>query len=158
MWGTKIRIFPNICTTHTFDEKLSCLARAKAAGLEICSGGIVGMGETWEDRIDMALTLSKLGVSSIPINALIPIKGTPFEDLPRLTEEDILRIVAIFRIIVPSADIRLAAGRLLLKNSGEAAFLSGANSAITGDMLTTSGNGIGEDIAMLESVGFDVRG
>ncbi|MBO6141143.1 MAG: biotin synthase BioB [Ruminococcus sp.] len=155
---TSKRNFPNICTTHTFDEKLSCLARAKAVGLEICSGGIVGMGETWEDRTDMALTLSKLGVSSIPINALIPIKGTPFEDLPRLTENDILRIVALFRIIVPDADIRLAAGRLLLKNSGEAAFLSGANSAITGDMLTTSGNGIGEDIAMLESFGFDVRG
>ena len=119
---TSRRNFPNICTTHTFDEKLSCLARAKAAGLEICSGGIVGMGETWEDRVDMALTLSKLGVSSIPINALIPIKGTPFEDLPRLTENDILRIVALFRIIVPDADIRLAAGRLLLKNSGEAAF------------------------------------
>lgn len=146
--------FKNICTTHTFEDKLECIRRAKAAGLEICSGGIIGMGESWQDRIDMALTLSELGVSSIPINALIPIKGTPLENLERITESDILRTVAIFRFIVPEADIRLAAGRNLMTNCGERAFLSGANSAITGDMLTTSGNRIREDIAMLNRIGY----
>lgn len=146
--------FPNICTTHTFEDKLECIRRAKAAGLEICSGGIIGMGESWQDRIDMALTLSELGVSSIPINALIPIKGTPLESIERITEPDILRTVAIFRFIVPEADIRLAAGRNLMTNCGERAFLSGANSAITGDMLTTSGNRIREDIAMLNQIGY----
>lgn len=146
--------FGNICTTHTFEDKLECIRRARAAGLEVCSGGIIGMGESWQDRIDMALTLSELGVSSIPINALIPIKGTPLENIERITEPDILRTVAIFRFIVPQADIRLAAGRNLMTNCGEQAFLSGANSAITGDMLTTSGNRIREDIAMLDKIGY----
>ncbi len=146
--------FKNICTTHTFEDKLECIRRAKSAGLEICSGGIIGMGESLQDRIDMELTLSELGVSSIPINALIPIKGTPLGDIERITEPEILRTVAIFRFIVPEADIRLAAGRSLMTNCGERAFLSGANSAITGDMLTTSGNRIREDIAMLNKIGY----
>ena len=153
---TSRRNFPNICTTHTFDDKLECIRRAKAAGLEVCSGGIIGMGETMHDRIDMAFTLAEMEVSSIPINALIPIKGTPLENIERITEPEILRTVAIFRFIVPEADIRLAAGRDLMAHCGEKAFLSGANSAITGDMLTTSGNRIKDDIAMLESIGFTV--
>lgn len=154
---TSRRYFPSICTTHTFDDKLECIHRAKSAGLEVCSGGIIGMGETWEDRIDMALTLAELGVRSIPINALIPIKNTPFENLPRLSEEDILRTVAIFRYIAPEADIRLAAGRELMSSCGKNAFLSGANSTITGDMLTTSGNKISDDITMLHEIGFDTN-
>lgn len=150
--------FKNICTTHTFDDKLECIARAKSAGLQVCSGGIIGMGESWQDRIDMALTLAQLGVSSIPINALIPIKGTPLENIRRITEPDILRTVAVFRFIVPDADIRLAAGRDLMSGCGEQAFRSGANSAITGDMLTTSGNKIRQDRQLLRSIGFTVRG
>ena len=151
---TSRAFFSNICTTHTFEDKLECIRRAKAAGFEICSGGIIGMGEAWQDRIDMALTLSGIGVNSIPINALIPIKGTPLENIERISEPDILRTIAIFRFIVPEADIRLAAGRILMTNCGERAFLSGANSAITGDMLTTSGNGIHDDIVMLNRIGY----
>ncbi|MBO5576479.1 MAG: biotin synthase BioB [Ruminococcus sp.] len=154
---TSRRNFPNICTTHTFEDKLECIRRAKNAGLEVCSGGIIGMGETWEDRIDMALTLSELDVRSIPINALIPIKGTALENVERISEEDILRTVAIFRYIVPQADIRLAAGRDLMSDCGRRAFLSGANSTITGDMLTTSGNKINDDKAMLDSIGFSLE-
>ena len=153
---TSRRNFPNICTTHTFDDKTACIKRAQNAGLEVCSGGIIGMGETWEDRIDMALTLSELGVCSVPINALMPIKGTPLEGLPRLTEEDILRTVAIFRYIVPEAGIRLAAGRDLMSDCGRKAFRSGADATITGDMLTTSGNDINADTAMLTDMGFDI--
>ncbi len=149
--------FKNICTTHTFDDKLECIHRAKAAGLEVCSGGIIGMGENWQDRIDMALTLSELGVSSVPINALIPIKGTALENTKRITEADILRTVAIFRFILPDVNIRLAAGRNLMTECGKKAFLSGADSAITGDMLTTSGNSIREDIEMLHSIGYKTR-
>ncbi len=149
--------FKNICTTHTFDDKLECIHRAKAAGLEVCSGGIIGMGESWQDRIDMALTLSELGVSSVPINALIPIKGTALENTKRITEADILRTVAIFRFILPDVNIRLAAGRNLMTECGKKAFLSGADSAITGDMLTTSGNSIREDIEMLHSIGYKTR-
>ncbi len=154
---TSRRNFPNICTTHTYDDKIACIKRAMNAGFEVCSGGIIGMGETWEDRIDMAISLAELGVDSIPINALMPINGTPLEGLARLTEDDILRTVAIFRYIVPNADIRLAAGRDLMKECGKRAFHSGANSTITGDMLTTSGNDINGDVGMLRAMGFDIE-
>ncbi|MBQ7258060.1 MAG: biotin synthase BioB [Abditibacteriota bacterium] len=146
---TSRNFFKNICTTHSFEDKIECIERAKEAGLEICSGGIIGMGESFEDRIDMALTLAELKVDSIPINALIPIKGTPLEGIKQLSEEEIIRTCATFRYIVPWADIRLAAGRYLMKSCGEEAFKSGVNSAITGDMLTTSGNGIAEDMEMI---------
>jgi len=154
---TSRRNFPNICTTHTYEDKLECIRRAQKAGFEVCSGGIIGMGENWEDRIDMAVSLSELGVKSIPINALMPIKGTPLENTRRITSEDILRTVAIFRYIVPEADIRLAAGRNLMENCGAKAFLSGADATITGDMLTTSGNDIQGDVEMLHSMGFSTE-
>ncbi|HPY85556.1 MAG TPA: biotin synthase BioB [Ruminococcus flavefaciens] len=154
---TSRRNFPNICTTHTYEDKIECIRRAQKAGFEVCSGGIIGMGENWEDRIDMAVSLSELGVKSIPINALMPIKGTPLENTVRITAEDILRTVALFRYIVPEADIRLAAGRNLMENCGAKAFLSGADATITGDMLTTSGNDIQGDIEMLNSMGFSTE-
>ena len=150
---TSRRNFPNICTSHTFDDKIACIKRAQAAGLEVCSGGIIGMGETWEDRIDMADTLAELGVNSVPINALMPIKGTPLADIARLTEDEILRTVAIFRFILPEANIRLAAGRNLMSDCGKQAFLSGADSTITGDMLTTSGNDINADMKLMKDLG-----
>lgn len=151
---TSRRHFPKICTTHTFEDKLACIRAAKEAGLQICSGGIIGMGETWEDRLDMALTLSELQVDSIPLNVLIPIPGTPFEELPVLSEDEILRTVVIFRFLNPVAEVRLAAGRIRMRENGKDAFLSGANGTITGDMLTTSGNQTAQDIAMLRSSGF----
>jgi biotin synthase len=153
---TSKRNFPNICTTHTYEDKIHCIRLAKNAGLEVCSGGIIGMGEDWEDRLDMAFSLSELNVDSIPINALMPIKGTPLEESTSVTEEELLRTIAIFRYINPQADIRLAAGRAIMENSGEKAFLSGANATITGNMLTTSGNKIKQDIKMLETLGFDL--
>jgi biotin synthase len=153
---TSRRYFPHICTTHTYEDKIRGIQLASEAGLFVCSGGIIGMGETWEDRIDMAVSLSELNVKSIPINALMPIKGTPFEEVPCLEEADILRTIALFRFINPEADIRLAAGRSLMTNSGEKAFHSGANATITGNMLTTSGNNINQDIHMLKTLGFDI--
>lgn len=135
---TSRRNFPNICTTHSYEQKIETLKKVKAEGMDVCSGGIIGMGETWEDRLDMAVSLSELSVDSIPLNALMPIKGTPLEHLPRLTEEEILRTIALFRYINPTAQIRLAAGRALLTNDGESAFLSGASATITGNMLTTA--------------------
>ncbi len=148
--------FKKICTTHSFDDKIENIKRAKKAGLEVCSGGIIGMGEGMDDRIEMAFDLQELSIRSIPINALIPIKGTPLEKLKQLSEEEILRTVAIFRFINPEADIRLAAGRSLLENDGERAFAGGANATITGDMLTTSGSTIKSDIEMLGRMGRDV--
>lgn len=153
---TSERNFPNICTTHTFEDKLACIRGAKKAGLLVCSGGIIGMGETWEDRLDMALTLAEYQVDSIPLNALIPIKGTPFGELPVLTEEEIVRTIVLFRIINPTAYVRLAAGRTLMRENGREAFLAGANAAITGDMLTTSGNNMEQDRRMLLDSGFAV--
>lgn len=153
---TSRRYFPSICTTHSYEDKLEVIRRAKAAGLTVCSGGIIGMGESWEDRVDMALSLYELGIRSIPLNVLKPIKGTPFEKLPLLEEADILRTIAIFRYFNPEAQIRLAAGRDRMEHSGRKAFQAGANAAITGDMLTTSGNRINEDQEMLVSMGFEV--
>lgn len=134
---TSKRNFPNICTTHTYEQKMATLKMVKDEGMYVCSGGILGMGETWEDRLDMAISLAEVGADSIPLNALMPIKGTPLENLPLLTEDEILRTIAFFRYINPKADIRLAAGRALLTNDGEKAFQSGASATITGNMLTT---------------------
>ncbi len=148
--------FPSICTTHTFEEKLENIRRAKAAGLSVCSGGIIGMGETLQDRIDMALTLAELDIRSIPINVLTPIPGTPLEHLKQLSAEDILRTVAIFRYLNPEANIRLAAGRSLLPQNGMIAFQSGASATITGNMLTTSGSTIQSDKEMFAALGRDI--
>lgn len=154
---TSRRNFPNVCTTHTYDQKIETLKVLKKIGMYVCSGGIIGMGETWEDRIDMALSLSEVEADSIPLNSLMPIKGTPYEDLAPLTEDEILRTIAIFRFFNPKADIRLAAGRALLTNDGEKAFQSGASATITGDMLTTVACAtIKSDKAMLEALGRDV--
>lgn len=154
---TSKRNFPNICTTHTYEMKMKTLKMVKEEGMWVCSGGIIGMGESWEDRLDMAISLSEVPADSIPINALMPIKGTPFENLPRITEEDILRTIAIFRYINPKADIRLAAGRALMENDGERAFKSGASATITGNMLTTVACAtIRTDKEMLAKLGRDV--
>lgn len=150
---TSRRHFPNICTTHTYEDKLRTIRLAKEAGLTVCSGGIIGMGEDWEDRLDMALSLSELEIPSIPINALMPIKGTPLEALAPLTEDEILRTVAIFRYINPTAYIRMAAGRSYFPDGGKRLFLSGVNATITGDMLTTVGNNTIQDLSMLKGLG-----
>lgn len=154
---TSRRNFPNICTTHTYDMKIETLKMVKEEGMCACSGGIIGMGETWEDRLDMAISLAELGIDSIPINALMPIKGTPLENQEQLTEDDILRTIAFFRYINPDANIRLAAGRALLTNDGETAFESGASATITGNMLTTVACAtIRSDRKMLKDMGRDV--
>ncbi|MBE5871847.1 MAG: biotin synthase BioB [Lachnospiraceae bacterium] len=129
--------FPNICTTHTYEQKLETLRLVKKEGMCACSGGIIGMGESFEDRLDMAVSLAELEIDSIPLNVLMPIKGTPLEDREQLKEDEILRTIAFFRYINPCANIRLAAGRALLTNDGETAFCSGASATITGNMLTT---------------------
>lgn len=148
--------FNNICTTHTYEDKIEEIKMAKEAGLTVCSGGIIGMGETWEDRLDMAISLYELNITSIPINALIPVKGTAFEKLTPITEDEILRTVAIFRYINPTAYIRIAAGRNYFKDGGKKLFMSGVNATITGDMLTTVGNNTAEDKEMLLSMGFEI--
>lgn len=152
---TSRRNFPNICTTHTFDDKVQAIRAAQAAGLSVCSGGIMGLGETIEDRIEMALSLRDLNIQSVPVNMLNPIPGTPFGDNEKLTEEDMQRIVAAYRFILPSAFIRLAGGRGLLPDKGKGCFISGANAAISGDMLTTAGITTEKDMELLDELGYD---
>ncbi|MBQ9155164.1 MAG: biotin synthase BioB [Eubacterium sp.] len=154
---TSRRYFPQICSTHSFDEKLATIRMAQEEGFCVCSGGIIGMGETWEDRISMALTLSELGIRSIPVNVLMAIPGTPLEGMQRLEEDEILRAIAIFRYINPEANIRLAGGRMLMANDGRQAFCSGASATITGNMLTTSGSTIRSDKEMLKEMGRNVE-
>lgn len=149
--------FPNVCTTHTFDDKISAIKEAMAAGLTVCSGGIMGLGESMEDRIDLILEIRRLGIKSIPVNMLNPIHGTPYENNKRLTKDDMRRITAIFRFAIPDAFIRLAGGRGLLEDIGESCFKSGANAAISGDMLTTSGITIENDNKMIKRLGYKVE-
>ncbi len=151
---TSRRFFPQVCTTHTYADKIAAIKAAQAAGLTVCSGGIMGLGETVEDRVELALTLRELGVKSVPVNMLNPIPGTPFEGNPRLTAEDMRRIVAVYRFLLPDASIRLAGGRGLLADKGEGCFRSGANAAISGDMLTTAGITVKTDLALLKKLGY----
>lgn len=151
------RYFPEVCTTHTYEEKIKTLKAARRAGLSICSGGILGLGETMEDRIDMVLTARELGVKSIPVNLLNPIPGTPYEKNRPLTNEEACRCVAVFRFLIPDASIRLAGGRGLVGDKGEACFRSGANAAISGDMLTTAGITVETDMELIKRLGFEAR-
>ena len=154
---TSRRYFPSVCSTHTYDEKIETIKAAKRAGLKVCSGGIMGIGETMEDRIDMVMQQRELGVKSIPVNMLNPIKGTPYENNALLTQDEMRRIVAVFRFIVPDASIRLAGGRGLMEDKGVSCFKSGANAAISGDMLTTSGITVKKDLEILNELGFEPR-
>lgn len=149
--------FPQVCTTHTYEEKVETLKAAQRAGLSVCSGGIMGLGETMEDRIDMAIAIRELGVKSIPVNLLNPIPGTPYENNRVLTNEELCRIVAIYRFLIPDAFIRLAGGRGIVGDQGKKCFQSGANAAISGDMLTTAGITVETDMKLLKDLNFQVR-
>ena len=150
------RYFLQVCTTHTYEEKTAAIQAAKRVGLSVCSGGILGLGESVEDRIDMVLTARKLGVRSIPVNVLNPIPGTPYEKNPVLSGEEILRCSAVFRFLIPDGLIRLAGGRGLMEDKGKKCFQSGANAAISGDMLTTAGITVESDMEMIRSLGYKV--
>lgn len=154
---TSKRFFPNICSTHTYEEKVETIKNAKEAGLEVCSGGIFGIGETMEDRIDLAFKLRELDVDSIPLNILSPIEGTPLENSQGITEDEFLRTAAIFRLVNPTKVIRLAGGRGQLKGYGENAFKGGINGTITGDLLTTCGNSIAKDRELVAELGFAIN-
>lgn len=154
---TSRKFFPQVCTTHTYDDKIATIRAAQKAGLEICSGGIIGMGEEMSDRLDMAFELRDLGVESIPVNVLMAIPGTPMQDQPLLPEPEILRTIALFRFINPTANIRLAGGRNSMTDCGRLALHAGANASITGNMLTTSGNTVEEDFEMFTKAGFRLR-
>ncbi len=125
--------------------------------MEVCSGGIIGMGETMEDRVDLALTVRELGVKSIPVNVLNPIPGTPLEGMPPLADDEVLTTVAMFRFINPDAFLRFAGGRVLIAHIEKEAIKAGINSAILGDMLTTVGSKVMEDMEKVQRLGFTIE-
>lgn len=153
---TSERHFGCVCTTHTYEDKRNVIRAAKKAGLSVCSGALFGIGESMEDRIELALNERSLGVTSVPVNILSPAQGTPLEHSALLGEDDMRRIVAVFRFALPDAFIRMAAGREYLEDKGRSCFLSGANAAISGDFLTTMGISIETDLNMLREIGYNV--
>jgi biotin synthase len=150
---TSPEFFPKICTTHALTEKIKTIQAAKKVGLEVCSGGIIGLGESWQDRIAMALLLKELNVDSVPINILIAHKGTPLYTKTPLSCNDIIRTIALFRIILQDKVIKLAAGReYVLKDFQGLAFLAGANSMIIGGYLTIQGRDVEDDKKLIQEI------
>lgn len=138
--------FSSLCTTHTPADKKATIRAARAAGLQVCSGGIIGMGETMTHRIDLALELRELDVDSVPVNILNPIKGTPLENQSLISEEEVIRTMAVFRFILPNKTIRFAGGRARMsQQSNERMLRGGVNGILMGDMLTSIGNSVDED-------------
>lgn len=147
--------FGQLCSTHTQSEKIKTLSSAREAGMDICSGGIIGMGETMVQRLELAFALRELGVKSVPINILSPIKGTPLAGQIPISEDEIIRTVALFRLVMPDAYLRFAGGRARLSEGAlMAAFKAGINSAIIGDMLTTTGADVATDKSRILAAGY----
>jgi biotin synthase len=149
--------FPNICTTHSYRERLETIAVAQDAGLEICSGGLIGLGESVEDRVELAFALQGLGVKSIPLNVLMPVSGTPLEHNEKISSPDLLKTAALFRCINPDARIRFAAGRPLYDIHTQMESLKyGFDGVMVGDYLTKKGLEIESDIGSLVDNGFRI--
>ena len=150
---TSQNYFPAIVSTHTFQQRIDTIKRAQKTGLQVCSGGIIGMGESMQERIKMALCLKELGVDSVPLNVLVPIKGTPFEKRKTLSCDEVIRTIAIFRIILKDKIIKIAAGReSVLKDSQGLAFMAGANGMLIGGYLTIRGQDVSEDWKLVNEV------
>jgi biotin synthase len=152
------RFFPQTCTTHTYDDRLETIGYLKKAGIKICSGGIIGLGETREDRCDLAFSLREIGANVVPINILNPIKGTPFEHNPPLPVLEILQTIAGFRFILPRQEIMIAGGRTVnLRDAQSMVFLAGASALMVGNYLTTLNQPVEKDLQMLKDLGLDPR-
>lgn len=148
--------FPSLCSTHTQDEKITTIRRARQAGMDICSGGIIGMGETMRQRVEFALELREIAPVSIPLNVLQPIPGTPLEHQPPLTDDEIINTVAIFRLVHPKSVLRFAGGRARISpHAQREALRIGINGAIMGDLLTTIGAQIEQDRVMVRECGYE---
>ncbi len=154
--NTSERYYGEVCSTHTYADRVATLSACRSAGLELCSGGIMGMGENHTDLMEMAFELRSLGVESIPINFLNSIEGTPLENVRRLSPRDCLRGLAMMRFVNPSSEIRIAGGREIHLGSLQALGLYAANSMFVGDYLTTKGQLPKADHKMIEDLGFEI--
>jgi len=150
------RFFPAVCTTHTYEERLQTISHLKKAGIKICSGGIIGMGETRQDRCDLAFALREAGANVVPVNILNPIKGTPFENNPPLAPLEILKTISCFRFILPRQEIMIAGGRTVnLRDLQSMIFTAGASALMVGNYLTTLNQPVEKDLQMLKDLGLD---
>ena len=150
------RFFSKTCTTHTYDDRLETINHLKRAGIKICSGGIIGMGETREDRCDLAFSLKEIGANVVPINILNPVKGTPFEKNEPLSVMEILKTIACFRFILPRQEIMIAGGRTVnLRDAQSMIFMAGASALMVGNYLTTLNQPVEKDLQMLKDLGLD---
>lgn len=155
---TSERFFPRLCSTHTYKEKLKTIEAVKKVGLSLCSGGIFGLGEEWHDRIQMGLRLREFDVDSVPINLLIPIKGTPLGERPMLNPFEALKIVSLYRFILPEKQIRLCGGRRqVLGEFNSMIFMAGADSILTGNYLTTLGKNYDDDLKLIRDMGLELE-
>lgn len=150
------RYYGELCSTHSWEERVTTVKRARAAGLEACCGGIMGMGESEDDRLELAFTLRALEVESIPVNFLDPRPGTPLGERARLSPQECLRILCMFRFVNPTRDIRIAGGREVNLRDLQALALWPANSLFVNGYLTTGGAGYERDVRMIEDAGFRV--
>lgn len=148
--------YSQICTTHSYTDRLKNIEVILKSGLDICCGGIIGLGETREDRVKMAFEIKNLGIKSIPINVLTPIPGTPLEDSQVLSPLEILKTIAVYRFIIPDGIIRYAGGRSALADKQNIGFRAGVNAALVGDFLTTVGSNIKEDKEMIRNEGLEI--
>jgi len=154
---TSRRHFADIVTTHNYTDRLDTIKAAQSAGLGICAGGIFGIGETDADRVDMAMELRRLGVDTVPMNFLHPIEGTPLGNAVTLEPREILRIIALYRFILPKVNLKIAGGRVLnLRDLQSWIFAAGATSILSGNYLTTAGRAVEEDRQMLADLGLEV--
>jgi biotin synthase len=150
------RFFPEVCTTHNYEERVTTIQHLKQAGIKICSGGILGMGETREDRCELAFALKDLGVHIVPINILNPIEGTPFAGHEPLAPLEILKSIACFRLILPRQEIMIAGGRTVnLRDMQSLVFTAGASALMVGNYLTTLNQPVEKDLQMLKDLGLD---
>jgi len=149
--------FDKICTTHTYQERVQTILNARKAGLRVCAGGILGLGESPAHQVELAFELQKLQIDSVPLNFLNPIPGTPLQNKRAITPLEILRAIAVFRLVLPQSILRLCGGRKEgLRRLQPLAFLAGANGLMAGDYLTTSGELMQEDLRMLQDMGLAV--
>jgi len=156
---TSERYFPSICSTHTYRDKLSTIEAALSAGLSVCSGGIFGIGESLQDRVDMAFALKGLGAESIPINFLVPVKGTPLDKMSFLDPWEALGIISLYRFILPDKQIRVCGGRVqALGEFNNLVFKAGADAILTGNYLTTSGRTFEDDLELIRQSGLKTAG